>query len=250
LGDSYVREKLGIDVSGGILQSKIEEKEVAKGLLKIANDLLEPGFTVSKIYDTDKRKEYIDSFSSKFKPDLKKKVEKPWQLNAITTKVATNQLGSKKSAPSQKQRPKLIPPRLQIKIGQPRLEAIFHELRTLDVTKHKNAVAVLLRVFIELSFDYYIEQKKLTAATSSQKSGLSLRDKAFQVISHLTNRGLIDTAISKGIRNSVKDDNSILGTETWHAYVHNHRFSPIPQNMLITWDSMQQFIIILWNDLS
>lgn len=251
LGDPYVRTRLGVEFTNGILTSNLEEKEVAKGLAKVAMDLLERDFTVSRIYDADKRKAYIESFGSRHKVDTSKKASHHWQLNAIRNKPSpTQQSAALRPSQANKQRTKLIPRKVPIKISQPRLEAIFKELQTLDVMKHKNAVAVLFRVFLELSLDFYIEQKKLTQGASTQRSGLSLREKAFQVISHLTNRNILDAAISKGIRNAVKDDNSILGTETWHAYVHNHRFSPIPQNMLLTWDSMQQFITLLWNDLA
>ncbi len=252
LGDPYVRNKLGIDLTNGILRANIEEGEVAKGLSKIAKDLLTPKFTVSNIYSDKNRKAYIDAFTAKFIPDTKKVVDKPWQLSTVKNaapRAATSQ-NNNSSSQSRENRTKLIPKKVLVSISQPRLSSIYTELQTLDINTHKNAVAVLFRVFIELSLDYFIEQKKLTQATSSQRSGLGLKDKAFQVISNLTNRNLIDTAISKGIRNAVKDDNGLLGTETWHAYVHNHRFSPIPANMIITWDSLQDFVTILWNDLA
>lgn len=115
--------------------------------------------------------------------------------------------------------------------------------------KHKNAVAVLFRVFVELSVDSYIEHYKLSTSISAAKSGMNLQQKISNVANHLETKKLADPAICKGIRAAVKDSNDILGIDTWHAYVHNNKFSPKESNLIITWDNMQEFITILWNNI-
>lgn len=109
--------------------------------------------------------------------------------------------------------------------------------------------AALFRVFIELSFDIYIEEHKLTTAASSAKSGTDLQSKGHQIISHMKNKGWSDDAISLGMRNLLKGKDSILSLETLHAYLHNHRVSPTDDTLKKAWDGIQEFMIILWNNI-
>ena len=67
MSDPYVREHLGLEINNGTLVSKIQVSEVIKGLLKVITDILNPEFKVSDIYNREKRKQYIDSFSKESK---------------------------------------------------------------------------------------------------------------------------------------------------------------------------------------
>ena len=97
----------------------------------------------------------------------------------------------------------------------------------------------------------YIEEHKLTPPTalSSAKSGANFQQKIGIVTNHMDTKKFADAAICKGIKAAIKDSNDILGIDTWHAYVHNNRFSPKAPNLIITWDNMQDFMIILWNNI-
>lgn len=249
LSDPYIREKLGLELSNKLLISRVDKKEVIKGLSNIASDLLKPTFTVKNIYNSSLRKKYIDGVGDEKLPNLSKYSTKPWQLNESTQEPTTStnaSKGPKITKAVKKERTTLIPTKSSIVIEHSRINDIYVELKSLHIEKHKNAIGVLFRVFVELSLDCYIENKKLTNAVSAQKSGKNLQQKAFIVIDHLTNNNQIDQAISKGIRGALKDTNNILSTDTLHAYVHNHRITPIPDHMIITWDSMEEFMSTLW----
>jgi hypothetical protein len=247
LSDPDVRDFLGIEINNGLLQSGIEQREVVRGLTQIAKDLLDSQFNVKRIYTKDDRKDYITKFAQLFKPDMRKKAQKPWQFTSAS--VVTPAKSKDKLKPNPKDRKTLIPSSCGIKIDNPRVNAIYHELRKLNVLKFTNAVAVLFRVFVELSIDCYIEKHKLATTPSASRSGTDFQQKVSQVASHLENKKLADGTICKGIRVSVKNKNDLLGLDTWHAYVHNNRFSPIANNLIITWDSMQDFMIILWGNI-
>ncbi|GAI24887.1 unnamed protein product, partial [marine sediment metagenome] len=81
--------------------------------------------------------------------------DKPWLLTD-----AKSAPPSKKTAPSPKERKRLIPKSCVLKINNPKVDSIYRELQRIDV-KFKNAVAVTFRVFIELSLDCYIEANGL-----------------------------------------------------------------------------------------
>lgn len=247
LSDPDVRDLLGVEINNGIIQSETEQKEVIKGLTQVAKDLLNPSFNVKKIYTKDDRRDYLKNFPKSSKPNLKKKSAKPWQFNKAAT-VSTSK-NNKKNKSNPKERKKLIPKSCIIPISNPRVNAIYHELQAIDVIKFANAVAVLYRVFIELSIDSYIEEHSLVGTPSAAKSGMDFQQKINVVANHLDSKKMADAAITKGIKAAIKDKNDILGIDTWHAYVHNNRFSPKAQNLIITWDNIQQFIIIVWNNI-
>ncbi|MBA4241436.1 MAG: hypothetical protein C0448_11975 [Sphingobacteriaceae bacterium] len=250
LSDPAVREMLGVEINNGIIQSELNEKEVVKGLTQIVKDLVNPKFNVKKIYSKEDRKEYINTFPKNSKPLATEKAEKPWQFTA-NSNIAPVKQPVKKTKPNPKDRKKLIPKNPAIKISNSKVNSIYHELMDIDVTKHTNAVAVLFRVFIELSIDSYIEEHKVgnSSSLSSAKSGINFQQKMDIVVNHMDSKKFADTAICKGIKAAIKDKNDILGIDTWHAYVHNNRFSPKAPNLIITWDNMQDFMVILWNNI-
>ena len=247
LSDPDVRHFIGIDINNGIIQSEVDKKEVIKGITQIAKDLLDPDFNVKKIYTKEDRRDYLKTFQKANRPNTNKKADKPWQFNETNPTISTNPIS--KGKPNPKNRKKLIPKSCNIKISNAKVNAIYHELQSIDVTKYTNATAVLFRVFIELSIDTYIEEHTLIQTPSAAKSGMDFQQKINIVVNHLENKRLADTAICKGIKAGIKDKNDILGIDTWHAYVHNNRFSPKADNLIITWDNVQQFVIILWNNI-
>ncbi|SMO79683.1 hypothetical protein [Solitalea koreensis] len=254
IDDPDVRTFLGIEFNNGTIQSKIDEKEVVKGLTQVVKDILDPKFTVKKIYDKDARKDYIQNFHKASIPDTSIAAGKLWQINSSSSAspvVASKPASSIKSKPIPTERKKLIPKTCGMSINNPKVNAIYHELMDIDVTRHTNAVAVLFRVFVELSVDSYVEEHSLTPtpSPSAAKSGMNLQQKINVVANHLDTKKWADQAICKGVKSSVKDSNDILGLDTWHAYVHNNRFSPKAENLIITWDNMQDFMVILWNNI-
>ena len=243
LSDPDVRAFLGVEINNGVIQSEVEEKEVITGLTQVTKDLLHPDFNVKKIYTKQDRVDYIKQFQNSSKPDTNRKATKPWQFNGSS--ASPKPTPKSKQKPSPKDRKNLIPRSCVLEINNPKVNSMYHELQKLDVTKFTNAAAVSLRVFIELSLDCYIEGNKLTTADKNSK----LITKVSQVANHLETNKLADRDICKGIKSATNNKNDLLGIETWHAYVHNNRFSPSPQNLIISWDNVQAFIEKVWENI-
>jgi len=231
ISDPYVREFLGLEYKNGILKSMIDEKELAKGLQKMALDCLNPNFKVRNIYTKEDRRDYVEIFPKVSTPDKSKKSTEE-KSNGEDSK--NSDTTSNKQARRSRQRKKLIP---------------YNELQKINVEIYPNAVSVLFRVFIELSFDTFLEEKKMIKGPSATKERLRLDEKANKVITYLTCKKIIDTAFSKGIRVDMTNSNNILGVDTWHAYIHNNRFSPRSMDLITTWDNYQPFIEKLWDEL-
>lgn len=251
LSDREIRNMLGLEIYNGIIQSDVDEVEVIKGLTQVAKHLLDPKFSVKKIYTKEDRKDYIAKFPKASKPNIEAKATKRWQLNDTSSSlVLAKQSLSLTPKALPKDRNTLIPKTCILTINNPKVNSIYHELQKIDVSKYTNATAVLYRVFIELSIDCYIEKNGLANTPSSSKSGSGFQAKVFQVANHLESKKNADAAICKGIKFSIKNDNDVLGLDTWHAYVHNNKFTPTAGNLVITWNGMQDFMIIMWNNIN
>lgn len=246
ISDPKVRTFLGVEINNGIIQSDIEEKEVIKGLTHIAKDLLDPKFNVKKIYTKEDREDYLKSIPKTSQPNTKIKASKPWQFNNT---ASPSPPVPPKPKPNPKDRDILIPKTCLLKIKNPKVNSLYHELQKLPLSKFTNVAAIAFRAFIENSMDCYIEENKLTHT----KDGKNTLDKyspfitkISEVANHLETNKLADAHLCKGIRSAANNKNDLLGIETLHAYVHNAKFSAIATNMVITWDNIQPFVEKVW----
>ena len=241
LSDPEVRKFLGIQIQNGIIQSEISRTEVVKGLSHIAKDLLDPKFGVGRIYTKDDRQDYIDKIPKSKRPDITIKASRPWQYNG----TPAVQKQPTKPKPNPKERDTLIPKSCILQINSAKVNSIYHELQKLSVSKFTHAVAVSFRVFMELSLDCYLEKHKTTNANKDSK----LVTKVTEVANHLEINQWADKHICKGIRSATSNRNDLLGIETWHAYVHNNKFSATAANLIVTWDNIQTFVERLWGNI-
>jgi hypothetical protein len=241
ISDPDVRAVLGININKGILQSDVAKEEVVKGLTSVAKDLLDPGFKVQDIYTKDDRAKYISRFPKSNKPNTNTKAPKPWQFNG--TSALTIKSGPK--AGSKKERKSLIPSTCVLSINNPKLDAIYRELKKLHVEEFKNAVSVLFRVFVELSMDCFIESNKPPKVTIDS----SLQHKVGEVSLYLEKNNFANKQVCKGIRTAVATSHDVLGANTWNAYVHNPKFSPNKINLMTGWDNIQEFMEKVWENI-
>lgn len=274
INDKDVRKLLGLSWLNSQLVSGIEEVEVAKALSAVISKMAEPHFKVKSIYTSTDRMSFIEKMSSDL-PDLSKSTT-PWSLNdwnsvsnsseesedlsngeediPITSEDAdSNELHSNKghnhkNSPIPYKRKTIIPSKLVIRITNPKVNKIYNELQKLDIYKYPNCAAITFRVFIELSIDTYLEEKSLLGEgkISAAKSGKQMPEKVSIVRNHLKQKGVTDDAISKAIGTMMKNEDSLLGLSTFHAYVHNNRFAAIPEDIVTTWDNIQDFMVTLW----
>lgn len=259
ISDPYVREQLALEINNGKLVSNVENSEVIKGLINIVTDILSPTFTVKKIYDREKRKNYIDEFQAIQKPDLSKEADNTWELQnynyneskSITLKNK-NDIVDKKTPITPIGRKTLIPKKCVIKIDILKINRIYNELKNILVQTCPNACGILFRVFLELSVDAYLEYHNLVQreALTASASKEALQSKVNKTINHLYLNKQINEDISKGIKAEINDANSVLSINSLNAYVHNTDFCPKPDNLILGWDNIERFMVILWNNIN
>ena len=258
MSDPYVREQLGLGINNGTLVSKVEVSEVVKGLVKVVTDILNPEFKVSEIYNREKRKQYIDNFDTSQKPDLSNEASEQWSVQDIVNNKGRILINSehREIKKTNKKKPGnragLVPKTLILHINNPKINKIFEELKQVQVKTCPNASSVLLRVFLELSVDVYLERYDLVKnnAITACSSNENLNAKVCKVLNHMSQLGTMSNDLSKGIRAEINEKNSVLSIESLNAYVHNEFFYPKADNLITGWDNIEIFFIQLWKSIN
>ena len=249
LSDKNIQEVIGIRVKDGMLETDLLKEEAHKGLIKIVKDIVDKKVKVKDIYTKDDRKKYIEKhFTDQFIPDKSKLAESTWQLGAFGQQRQVKK-AKRRAIPPSTSREKIIPRDCVLSIKEPKSNAIYLELKDLIVNSFVNAGAVLLRVFIELSIDAFIEKHKLSLK-DKKGNALKLNQKVQQVVNYMKNNGIANKSELKGIQVAVSNKNNVLSIDTFHSYVHNRHFSPIANDIKTTWDNIQIFMKKLWENVS
>ena len=251
LADPYVRTSLGILKKEGRLYSVIDKTTMISGLIDIVKRLMDPDFVVSEIYNKTQRKTFIDNlFAQQGTPQSRGIQENAWIFleKANDVNIENKPKSTQEVVESKNVRTTIVPKKFKLPITNKRIASVFEELSKLSLKTYTNTI---VRIFLELSVDYYLElyglikDGKLTACSS----GMDLNAKINTVINHMYNTQKMTKDLSKGIRTEIKDSSSTLSVESLNAYVHNFRFSPKPQNLVISWDNIQPFFEILWKSI-
>lgn len=240
IGTPELREKVGIDVRHKKLVLLGNEKQVAKALLHVIDDL-SSGKTVTKhIYTKDLRVKYANDLPSDI---VVTPTSKSGHDASLPTGGAQPKPKPVTAARLPKQRDKLIPRDCVLNVTESRIRLIEEELRDLSLEKYTNAVSVLFRVFIELSCDAYVNRVGL----STDKMA-SLSTKLQDVTNDLVGRRKLTTEQARPVRRAATRDSFLAPSLTLlNAYVHNPHVFPAPGDLRAHWDSLQPFFTAMWS---
>src|SRR3546814_10610076 len=103
---------------------------------------------------------YIKSLSKEVKPDLSKTIEaSPVDALAQVDFVKTESRKRRKRSPSTQKG--IFPRGYKLNIPIARIDEIFQELSKLEIEKNKNAIAILMRIVLEMTVGEYLDEKKI-----------------------------------------------------------------------------------------
>jgi len=253
LSSREVRRRIGIDVQKRKLFSDLPPDEFMKPLRRIVLDLAQKHVNVSKLKDKAQQVEYVEGFDATSKPDLSKK----GTVRAIDsiadvefkTKPKRSTVRPRKADPSE--RHTVVPRGVKLSIQDSRVASIFKELKSLKLGDAPNAVAVLLRVFLELSVDHYMRRHSLPIRIKDPKSGKEsdkkLSKKIADVVDHLVNKKGCNKKDFNGVTRALSDKKSPLHIDLLHDYVHNLFVVPKPHILIGAWDEAQPFFERIWS---
>ena len=244
LGTPYVRDKLGVDKVEGEAVTNLPKQEVMKGLTRVVEDIGSGNVKVSDLMTQTDRINYINSIESTSLPDESKKTDETTPIEKAPSDENSEGIGKKAIRERQPSslRKKLIPNGLKLNVNVTRLNDIYHELkRRLIVSETPNAVAMLMRAFLEMSVDEYIQRNGITVSGRE-----TLASKASATADFMENSSIMNKNELLPIRRAVSDKTNPSSTTTLHGYMHNRRFTPGPDELKATWDTLELFIQKLW----
>jgi len=276
IGDPDIRNLLGLEIVDNKLQLI---NGINPFLLMVLNDLVYEDLNVGTIYLKKDRIKYIESLKERLKqedsaiadrqnsensdtmgdtnnigyhtPKLSNGdysangVTNGEQQSSSTTNAASNKDNNqKKSSSYHVNRKTLVPSHHKLTITHARILKIFNELKSLVIDDYPNAVAVLFRVFIELSVDCFITRKGLADSKLSVDSKLSHKIDA--VASYFEINKIMTKHELRAIRQMTASENQTHSVRTFHSYVHNKDVTPSSTDLKSAWDDIWPFIEQIW----
>lgn len=143
----------------------------------------------------------------------------------------------------------VIPQTFELNLPNGRIADVYRELAKMWASTYLNASSVMLRVFLEMSIDEYIERKSVAVTSRSEGSNPTLAAKMKAITGQMHASGLMSTQLRKAIDKFADGQTrSVLGVPTFHLYVHNQHFYPTPRDLFAAWDQLEPFIKCLWPD--
>jgi len=253
LSSRDLRSRLGFDVKNGKLLSGLPPEELLKPLRQIVLDLAERRVNVSNLKNKTQQNEYVDKISKTSVPDLStgttvRPVEeiaaRDFSAPPSPTKAPKRVIRKK----DETDRRTLIPKRLALGISRRRMASIFDGLKSLLVDEAPKAIAVLFRVFLELSIDHFMNENGIPlreTVKGGHEKDKSLRSKVIEVVDHLVGAG-DDRKSYRSVQRSIDTVHSPLSIDLLNDYVHNRFTTPKSRDLLAAWDDAQHLFEKLW----
>lgn len=230
-----IREKLGYEAVDGELRIRAPEDKAAKAALDVVDGLIDGKIKVKDVMTKEDRTKFAAGLPTvKATRAVGKGVPADKAVAGATKPSRTKRL----SGP----RDQLIPRDCALKTTG-RVQQIEVELRKLSLDQYANAVAVLLRVFVELTVDDYIERHKLAV-----KDDGNLRYKVEQVNKDLAAKKKLNAQQTKAVAAAISG-NLVLAPSvtTMNGYVHNKHLHAGPADLRAAWDNFQSFLMGCWS---
>lgn len=250
LSDTEVRGLLGIGVAKNKIQTALPAAEVIKPLRRLVLDLAEKRINVSTLKNKPQRIQYVNSLSPADRADLRK-AGKTRDIEAISLSDfgrSQPSSGQKRRRSSVFERKTVVPSRLVLNITNARINGIFQELQRLKAEDTPNAGAVLLRVFLELSVDAYLDKNHIvqTVSTPKGKVDKKLGKKVEECIDHMVTNGGANRKTFQSVARGLNVAHSPFSIDLLHAYVHNRFLTPTPRELISAWNDAQPFFEQIW----
>jgi hypothetical protein len=245
---AYVAQQLELDRGESYLTTTASKNWVLAILREVVTAISREEFngkkfSVKEIYTSADQKKFFTKLVSKYpKP---KRSARRWAINADTSVGDSGRGVLKRKKPNRptSERRKLVPSHCAVRPPVGRANDILHELRKLEVEKFRNAVSILLRVFLEFSVGAYIDRRSVTGVNATD----TLSQRLLKVASHMEANGVMDRKDLHAVRKAASDRNSLVSTMTLNAYVHNVKFYPSASDLKTSWDNLEPFIERLWH---
>jgi hypothetical protein len=243
---------LGISFEEGKVVGSVHPDDFRKAYKRIIEDIASGEIDTRELNSRNKIETYLD----KLRP-LTPKRQGSFTSDTLLGQEelsATTRAGS--SLPQQRisRTPScLIPRTFKCFLRAPRIQAILDELHRLKVANFENAVAVVIRIFIELAIYNYLESsgqlKQLIARIDKGgKKGNTWSPTLRQMLRYLLDH---DAAIElppqmrKALNKAVSDDDHPLSLDGMDQFVHNAYVAPTEKQLRMLWNVFERLMAYL-----
>ncbi len=219
-GNKFIREELNLKRDDGIIVFDVINDKRAKNLIKNLKNV-----KVSEVYDNKKIKIfYHENLNNLDEQDEGEK------NNA-------NEHPPVKSRPTTTSRNGVVATDFNLKIHCEKTNNILNELKEMDVSSFPNASACLLRVFLELSTDYYLCKEKVDFNKEMKLLG---RIKVVLGKINLTKNE------ENALNSIISDKNNPVNTHILNSYVHNRHHHPEASSLKTGFENLKPLFIKIY----
>jgi len=243
-----VRKAVGLDIERGKLVSELPADEVIKPLRRMILDLAEKRVNVTELKRKEQQLAYVKGFDKDSKPDLSKKGKKRAVADIPDKEFTAAKAKPKRKKTTAADRKTIVPKGCSLNVVEARIADIFNELRVLKLEETPNAIAVLLRVFLELSVDVYLKRNSLALTVATKGGGTAdknLAKKVEEAADHMIAAGAPKKDFN-GVKRAISVKSSPLSIDLLHSYLHQSYATPSPRELRAAWDNGQPFFERIW----
>lgn len=253
LSTPSVRTAIGFDVVEGKLVTGLPRAEAMKPLKRIVLDLASKKMRVTALKSVKQQNDYAAMVLASDGPDRNQASTKLMALDSIESVDPTSPVAPPKLRQPRHQkvgeRTVVVPRTCRLNITNNNTSDIYGELLSLKLRTHPNAIAVLLRVFMENSTDHYLEGQgislKFQPNPSSRERYKSLDTKVREAVDNMIAAGA-EVSNFDGVRRALSNANHPLSIDLQHAYVHNRHVTPSERDLVVAWDNAQAYFEKIW----
>ena len=254
------KEKFGYKILEGKIVTSIADDEFVKPFKRLMLDMTHPDtkqrVKVDSLKNRQLQQAYFDKFTDSDLPSKAVKAvnshtlgEKNQSATPAKKSSSKSQSGTKSTKETTLERKKIIPNDCILNITEQRIHDIYDELKKkLDSEVTRNACAVLLRVFIELSADDFLQRNPhVTVANSKgQPQDASLGDKLWGIATYAANNNLLTPDQAAIVKEGTEKDNFLAPkVKSMHAYVHK-AYTPLIGDLHAHWNNIESLMKVIW----
>jgi hypothetical protein len=242
LSSEKIRKRVGISFSSGSLMYLTDKKQNLSTLVRIAHDLTKSKdrLVLGDLWNNNMKTRYIDGLkadglaidnlpSTRTDDDVKTQPSEPAQPQSRRTKGRIPK--DRYLILSEEQNPFFG------KSGFERAESIWRELQfELEFDRHENAIAVLMRVLLDLAITRYAQRQGLVFGNNEP-----FARRVSSVADSMRNRGFVDDK-GRAIIRKFESDKPIVSAHSMHQYVHNPNFHPGKSDLKAIWNVIRPII--------
>ena len=230
-----IRKRAGISFAGGSLVYLTDKQKNMATLKRVAEDMASQKVVLGDLWNNASKSRYLDKLKSEgFEIDVapKGRAATEQKSKPVDVGVEVTPFVRKGRVPKDKHLISSADQNPFIHLADfERGEKIWRELQfALEFDEHDNAIAVLMRVLLELAVTYYARENGLVFG-----AGDFFARRVSSVADSMANRGLIEDKARNIIR-KFESDKPIVSAHSMHQYVHNPDFHPAKSDMKAIWN--------------